>query len=54
MSQAKQYNTSRALVIGAQGVLGGLLARAFETGGWAVVAGRAQARSRRRAPPRRP
>ena len=37
MSQAKQYNTSRALVIGAQGVLGGLLARAFETGGWAVV-----------------
>ena len=37
MSQAKQYDTSQALVIGAQGVLGGLLAQAFETDGWTVV-----------------
>lgn len=37
MSQTKQYNTSRALVIGAQGVLGGLLAQAFQTAGFAVV-----------------
>ena len=37
MPQAKQYNTSRALVIGAQGVLGGLLVQAFEADGWAVV-----------------
>jgi len=37
MSQARQYSTCRVLVIGAQGVLGGLLVQAFETDGWAVV-----------------
>ncbi len=37
MSQAKQYSATRALVIGAQGVLGGLLVQAFEAAGWAVV-----------------
>ena len=30
-SQARQCSTSRVLVIGAQGVLGGLLAQEFET-----------------------
>ena len=39
MSQARKSSTSRALVIGAQGVLGGLLAQAFEAAGWAVVRG---------------
>lgn len=37
MTRAKQRSTSRVLVIGAQGVLGGLLVQAFETAGWAVV-----------------
>jgi hypothetical protein len=37
MSQARQDNPSRVLVIGAQGVLGGHLVQAFETAGWAVV-----------------
>ena len=36
-SQAKQCSTSKVLVIGAQGVLGALLAQAFKTAGWAVV-----------------
>jgi len=31
--------TNRALVIGAQGVLGALTVRAFEAGGWAVRSG---------------
>ena len=37
MSQAKHCSTSRVLVIGAQGVLGGIAAQAFESAGWAVV-----------------
>ena len=37
MSQVLKRGTSRVLVIGAQGVLGGLLDQAFETAGWAVV-----------------
>jgi hypothetical protein len=39
MPQAKQYSTSRVLVIGAQGVLGGLLTQAFEAAGWSVAGG---------------
>ena len=35
--QAKQCSTSKVLVIGAQGVLGGLLAQEFKTARWAVV-----------------
>lgn len=37
MSQAKPCRTSRVLVIGAQGVLGALIVRAFETAGWTVA-----------------
>lgn len=37
MSQANQHHSARVLVIGAQGVLGRIVAQAFGTAGWGVV-----------------
>jgi hypothetical protein len=39
MSAGSAYQTRSVLVIGAQGVLGGLIARAFEAAGWDVLRG---------------